>query len=159
MISKKILNYLEKNKIKYEIVPHKTVYTAYDLAQTLKKKMSEIAKTVIIKADKDYFLAVIPADRQIDFKKVKKILKAKKVTLAPERIMKSYFKVKLGAITSFGQLHKCSVIMDKNLLKTKKALFSGGDFNNSLLLSTKAFVKLENPIIALFTTKKKIKKK
>ncbi len=41
-IAKKLLNHLEKNKIKYDVLEHKVVYTAYDLAQTTKKKLQEI---------------------------------------------------------------------------------------------------------------------
>lgn len=42
MIPAKIKKFLEKNKIKHEVLKHRTVYTAYDMAQTLKKKLSEV---------------------------------------------------------------------------------------------------------------------
>jgi hypothetical protein len=36
MVPKKILNFLKKSKVKYEIIKHKTVFTAFDKSQTLK---------------------------------------------------------------------------------------------------------------------------
>ena len=42
---KKLTNYLEKNKIKYKTIKHRTVYTAWDLAKTMHiSKMSTITK-------------------------------------------------------------------------------------------------------------------
>ncbi len=60
-IASKIIKFLDENKIKYKIVNHKTVYTAYDVAVTMKKKLGEVAKTLLVLADKNYFLVVVPA--------------------------------------------------------------------------------------------------
>ena len=38
----KLVKYLEKHGIKHEILEHKTVYTAFDAAATMNKKLSEI---------------------------------------------------------------------------------------------------------------------
>ena len=37
MIPGKIIKFLEKGKVKYEILKHRTVYTAFDKAKTLKR--------------------------------------------------------------------------------------------------------------------------
>lgn len=160
MIPKKILSHLDKNKIKYGIIKHKTVYTAYDLAQTLVKKMNEIAKTLIVKVDKGYVLVVLPAHLRVDLGKVKKLLKAKSVELAPEKVMEKVFKVKPGAITPFGSLHKAEVLIDKALLKTKEAIVSAGSFTDSLRLKVKDLQKLEGATLADLAqvVKKKAKK-
>ena len=143
-IPKKLLNHLDKNKIKYEVMKHRTVYTAYDAAQTMKRKLQEIAKTLLVKADKKYYLVVIPAHYKLDLSKVKKLLKAKKVQLAKEGEMKSKFKVKPGAITPFGTIHKAEVLADKTLLKMRDAIFSAGSFTESLRMKVKDFLKVED---------------
>ncbi|PIS42831.1 MAG: hypothetical protein COT24_01485 [Candidatus Kerfeldbacteria bacterium CG08_land_8_20_14_0_20_40_16] len=144
-ISKKILDHLDKNKIKYEILKHKTVYTAYDLANTLKKKLSEIAKTLVVKADQSYYLIVVPAHYRLDLGKLKKILQAKKIEIAKENVMAKIFKVKPGAITPFGTIHKVGVVIDQALAKTQKVIMGAGSFTESLHLKIKDFLKLENP--------------
>lgn len=153
-IPKKLLNHLDKNKVKYEVMKHRTVYTAYDAAQTMKRKLQEIAKTLLIKADKNYYLVVIPAHYKLDLSKVKKLLNAKKVQLAKEGEMKSKFKVKPGAITSFGTIHKVEVLVDKALLKMHDVIFSGGSFTESLRLKVKDFLKLEDAQTGNFGKKK-----
>ena len=112
-VPKKIQNHLSKHHIKFEIVPHRTVYTAYDLAQTLGLKLETIAKTLLLKVafpkltkkKPDYYILAISASYQTDFMEVQKVLKAAKVELAPERIMKA-LNIKPGTLTPFGSMHK-----------------------------------------------------
>jgi len=141
MIPKKVINYLEKNNTKYEIVEHRTVFTAHDLAMTLKLKHSQIAKSLLIKADKDFILAVVPADRNLDFKKLTKLVSVKKVGLPKEGIMKSKFKVKPGALPAFGGIYKLPVFVDKALLKEKKVLLAAGSFTESVMILSTEYVK------------------
>jgi len=153
-IPKKLLSHLNKNKIKYEIIKHKKVFTAYDMAQTMKRKLQEIAKTLLVKADKKYYLVVIPAHYKLDFGKLKKLLKVKKVNIAKEKDMQTKFKVKLGAITPFGTIHKLEVFADKNLAKLQHAVFQAGSFTESLKMKVKDFLKTENAKIGDLGKKK-----
>ena len=54
----KLLKYLEKAGVKHDILEHKTVFTAMDAAATMKKKLNEIAKSLLVKADKDYYIII-----------------------------------------------------------------------------------------------------
>src|SRR6185503_1698571 len=118
-IPAKVKNYLDKQKMKYDVVSHRTVYTVYDLAQTLKIKMNTIVKTLLVKADGEYHLVVLGAHRRLNIEALKKLLGAKKVTIAKESEMAKEMKVKPGALTPFGILHKLGVVVDKSLLKTQ----------------------------------------
>jgi Ala-tRNA(Pro) deacylase len=154
-IPKKILNYLQKNKIKFEAIAHKTVYTAYDLAKTLKEKLDKIAKTIVVKTDKGYALLVLPASRLVDLKKLKKILKAKKVEIAKEGVMKTFFKIKPGTITPFATLHKkVPLYIDKALLKMRDILISAGSYTDSIRLKVKDLINLEKPTKGDFSKKR-----
>ncbi|MFA6198518.1 MAG: YbaK/EbsC family protein [Patescibacteria group bacterium] len=142
-ISKRLLTTLDKNKVKYDVVPHKTVYTVHDLGQTLKQKVQTIAKTLLVKVDKEYYLVVLPAHYNLDFGKVKKALKAKNVSMAKEGEMKTKFKVKPGAMVPFGFMHKLEVLLDRSLLRAEKVLFGAGTFTDSLRMKVKDFVKVQ----------------
>jgi prolyl-tRNA editing enzyme YbaK/EbsC (Cys-tRNA(Pro) deacylase) len=160
----KLVKYLEKAGVKHEILEHKTVYTAYDAAATMKKKLNEIAKSLLVKADRDYYLVILPADYNLDFKKLGKCIgmqtkkPVKAVKIPGEKIMENLLKVKAGAMSAFGGLHKLPVIMDKGLAKAKKAVFSSGSFNHSVEMAVKDFIKMENAVLGSFGVKKKIKK-
>ena len=139
-IPQKTKDYLDKKLAKYEALTHKTVYTAYDAAQTLRRELKEIAKNLLISADKAYIIAVVPAHMRIDLGKLKKALKAKKVSIPGEKVMVKVFKVKPGTMTAFGGLHKVEVLADKSLLKVKDIILSAGSFTDSIRMKTKDFI-------------------
>lgn len=167
-IPKKVKNYLDKKSFDYEEIAHRTVFTAFDAAQTMKKDLKEIAKNLLIQADKTFVLAVVPADKKVDFNKLKKALGAKKVGIPKEQIMVQVLKIKPGAISSFGKLHKLEVLVDKAMVKTKKAVFSTGSFTDSVFMKVKDFIESEEAKLADIAikggykipkaTKKKMKK-
>lgn len=159
----KLVQYLEKAGVDHNILEHRTVYTAIDAASTIKKKLNEIAKSLLVKADKDYYLVLLPADYNVDFQKLGKCIgihrgkDVKVVKIPGEKIMEEALKVKAGAMSAFGQLHKLPVVMDKGLAKVKKAVFSSGSFNHSVEMAVKDFAKLENAFLGSFGIKKKVK--
>jgi prolyl-tRNA editing enzyme YbaK/EbsC (Cys-tRNA(Pro) deacylase) len=160
----KIVKYLDQAGVDHKVLEHRTVYTAIDAANTMKKKMNEVAKSLLVKADKDYYVIIIPADYNLDFKKLAGCIgkqtgkKIKIVKIPGEKIMEEALKIKAGAMSAFGSLHKLPVFVDKGLTRVKKAVFSSGSFNHSVEMAVKDFVKVEKAIMGSFTVKKKIKK-
>jgi len=162
-LSAKLIKYLEDQGVSHKILEHRTVYTAFDAANTLKKKMDEIAKSLLIKADKDYYLVILPASQNLDFDKLKKFISklktkdVKTISIPGEKIMAEALKLKKEALSAFGKLHKLEVIMEKKMADTKKAVFSSGSYNHSVEMAVKDFVKLENAVLGSFGVKKKSK--
>lgn len=159
----KVIKYLEDAGIKHELLEHKTVYTAFDAASTMRKKFEEVAKPLLVKADKDYFVVLLPADHNLDMEKLKKVVgkhqakDVKVVKIPGEKISREVLKIKNDAMTAFGSLYKLPVIMDKKLEKVKKAVFSSSSYNHSVEMAVKDFVKLEEAVLGSFGVKKKVK--
>lgn len=147
-IPKKIKNYLDKQGVDYEEIAHKTVYTAYDAAQTLKKELKEIAKNLIVKADNTYALVVVPADKKLDLEKIKKALGANKVSIPNEKVIVKVLNIKPGAVSSFGKLHKLEMLVDKAMDSTKKVIFSTGSLTDSVMIKVKDFIQMEEAKMA-----------
>ncbi|MBI5135043.1 YbaK/EbsC family protein [Candidatus Uhrbacteria bacterium] len=159
-ISKKLLKHLEAGKVRYDVVDHRKVYTAYDLAATLKKKLDTIAKSVIIVVDRNHWIAVLPGNRRVDLSKLKKVLKAKQVTMAKESVQQTVMKIRRGGITPFGVLYgNMPVVVDRTLSKMKKILVSTGSFEQSLHLSAKALLDATQAKVADFSVRAPVIKK
>jgi len=152
-IPKKIIKYLEKAKVKYEPIEHKTVYTAFDKARTLKVKKNIIGKTLILKTDKDLVVCLISANKNLDKNKFKKVANLKrkkigkksikKIEFVSERVMKNKFKgVKIGAVPPFGSLWQLQTFIDRSFLKNPKIILNAGDYNWSIKITPKSFKKL-----------------
>ena len=168
MLSKTIQKFLDINKIKYEVLEHKTVYTAFDKAATLRAKPQEVGKTIVVSLDgQDYALGLIPANKNLDKKKLLKAInnslnspsyfkrgvggvKNKRVhyshvDFASEKWMKANFKgVKLGATPPFGPLYKLPFFIDNSLLRLTKIIVNGGAYELSIKLAPTSLIKL-NP--------------
>ncbi len=156
-IPKKVLELLNKNKINYDVVKHKVVYTGYDLANTLKENLEKVAKILIIKADKGFALLVLPASHRLNFNKLKKALGAKKVEIIKETNIQKLIKMKPGTQTPFAVLHKLPVYIDKGFAKAGKIVTSAGSYSESLRLQIKDLVKTGAAVVDSFTDKSDLK--
>lgn len=155
-LAKKLLTRLAEYP--HETILHKTVYTAYDLVQTLGVKLEEVAKTLLIKTEKGFVMVLVSAGQNLDLKKLSAATGAKKISIPQEKEIIKLVKTKRGPITSFGSMYHLPVFLDKNFSKTKTALFSGGSFTESIQLKLKDFIKMESPTIGQFGVVKKFKK-
>lgn len=163
MIPKPIQKHLENMEVDAEAIVHRTVYTAYDLAQTTGANIESIAKTLLLKVEpyvgvnkSKYVIAVLPASHNLDLKKLQKALKVKKLSIPKEQVMTKLYKVKAGALTAFGPVHgDTPVVIDKALMKSKKIIARSGSFTESLLMKAKDFAKATGGELAAFAVKVK----
>ncbi len=162
--SKKLIVHLGKKNVQFEVVKHKKVYTAYDLAQTLGIELDKVAKTLLVRAELpelkqkggSHFIVVVPASYYVDLGKLKKALNAKKVELVFEKGMKK-LGIEPGALSPFGSMRGFGVVVDKALLKTKDAIVGAESFTESLRMKVKDLVKAESPLVGVFGKKNKMK--
>ena len=156
--AKDLITFLDQAKAKYEILEHKTVYTAIDKASTLHENPKAVAKTAVLKLDaKDYAIALISAHKLVDKAKIKKAANAlrkkagqkafKKVDFAKEAWMKKNISGEVGATPAFGSLWNLPTFVDASLLKQPKIITNAGDYNVSLKMTRAAFTKAAAEIV------------
>jgi prolyl-tRNA editing enzyme YbaK/EbsC (Cys-tRNA(Pro) deacylase) len=158
---KKLTNQLDKNKIKYNVIEHKKVYTTFDAAQTQKVPLKTIAKTLLVKGDNLFAFAVVPGHRKLDIQKLKKVMnkhleqegekKIKKLSIANEAQIKRNITKKIGALHPFGSIYKHPTYVDKLLLKNSKLNLNAGSFTESLEITSAQYKKAEEPIEGSFS--------
>jgi len=151
-VPKKVTNFLDKKNARYKIIEHKTVYTAFDKTQTLKLKPYAVGKTLVLKNGHDFAIASLPANKNLDKRKFKRLFNeqrkkkgkkpVKKIRLASEKWMKKKLRgVKLGAVPPFGSLFKCPTFVHKSLLGHSKMIMNSGHYDYSISISPSAFKK------------------
>lgn len=142
-IPQKVVKLLEKAKVKYLPLEHRKVYTAFDKAATLRVKPNLIGKTLILKINKDLVIVLIPANKNLDKGKFKKIAKAKKIDFISEKMMKNKFKgIKIGAVPPFGDLFKMPTFVDRSLLNLPKIIVNSGDYSTSIKITASSLRKI-----------------
>jgi len=77
--------YLDKNAVEYTVISHSPAFTALGIAAMVHVPGQELAKTVVVKANEELILAVLPASFRVDFQSFKNETGASKAELAPRR--------------------------------------------------------------------------
>lgn len=166
-LPKKITNFLEKNKTRYEIIEHKTVYTSFDKAKTLKVRPAIIGKTLFLRIDKELAIVLISADKNLDKGKFKKVVNkkrkkegkkaVKKIEFASEKLMKNKIKgARIGVIPPFGNLFGFPTFVSKSLLNKPNLILNSGDYNFSIKIRPSYLKKiLPDLIVGSFTKSRK----
>ncbi len=157
-IPKKLLALLDKSAIPYTERKHRTVFTAYDLAATLRLPEKIVAKALVVKAASIVAIAVVSADRRLDTVKLGKALgKATKSELGEAKILNEKAAMKITDMgdqptAAFGTFYKLPVIIDALLAKQRSAVFPSGSVNASLEMKVTDFMKHENAFVGIFTS-------
>jgi len=132
-IPKKVINFFEKAKVKYQPIKHRTVYTAFDKSQTLKVPQKVIGKTLVMKLDNRPAIILIPANKNLNIQALKKATKVKKIDFIKEAWMKKNLKgVKIGAIPPIGSLWKLPTFLDRSLTGPSEIIINSGNYNFSI---------------------------
>jgi Ala-tRNA(Pro) deacylase len=160
-IPKKVDDFLKRSNVKFELAEHKTVYTAYDKAATLKIKPAVVGKVLAMKQEGRPVIVLVGADKNLDIEKIKKILKTKKIDFLPEAAIKEKFKgIDPGAIPPFIGMWGVNVLADKGFLTQPKIILSAGRYEWSVILTPAVFKKISpNLIIGIFSKAKEKKRK
>lgn len=179
-LPKKLEAFLRESGKKFELIEHRTVYTAFDAAATMQVPLSEVVKVLLIKTDKpihgfqkSFVLACLAANRNIDFSKLARavnlyiqrvtpqgdrLVRVKKVEIPKENVMAKVFKVSPGSMHPYGPVYKVPVCVDRSVMKQAYGYFPGGSFTLSIKMKTADFVLLTAAHIGSFTVAKKVKR-
>ena len=142
---------LSKAKIKYKSHKHPVAYTAQEIAAAQHVPGKQLVKCVLVHTDTGYVLAVLQAIHLVDLAKLKKLLKAKTLTLAKEsEIKKTFPDLEIGAMPPFGNFYGVPVIADKALTAAEEIVCNAGTHTETIKLRYRDFEQLVKPRIGVF---------
>jgi Ala-tRNA(Pro) deacylase len=144
-IPKQLIDCLNENKVRYEILHHPEAVTAQRLAQAERVKGRHHAKVVILKSGEQHLMAVLPADHQIDLEKVGKVI-GKSASLGKEQEFKSLFPdCAIGAMPPFGNLYDLPTYVDKHLAEQDYIVFEAGTHTDAIKMNYRDYEKIVKP--------------
>ena len=144
-ISKQLIDYLNQNKVEYEILHHEEAVTAQRIAQAEHVKGRHHAKVVIVKSGDEHLIMVLSADHQIDLEKVEKAI-GEPVSLGKEQEFKSLFPdCAIGAMPPFGNLYGLPTYVDKSLAEQNYIVFEAGTHTDAIKMSYRDYEKIVKP--------------
>lgn len=143
-----VAGYLDDHGIAYEVVEHRVTYTAAAEAKAAGIPAEDVAKTIVLKADGGYRLAVLPASERLNMHKVRRAFdEGSRMRMASEEEMEDDFPIfETGAVPPFGDMvGSAPEIVDRRLLRHDRILCSGGDHKHSVLLDPRDIVRVAHP--------------
>ena len=150
-IPAKLKQFLMQQKIKAKVLKHEKAYTAQEVAAAQHVPGKQMVKSVLVKTNKGFILAVLPAIHLIDFAKLKKVAKVSQVSLGNEKdIAKAMPGFEVGAAPPFGALFELPMVVDKALSEDVEIVFNAGTHTDSIKMRYADYAKVVKPVLGEF---------
>jgi len=149
-IPKRLINYLNDNKIQYDILHHPEAFTAQTIAAAEHIKGRHHAKVVMVKSANHHLMTVLPSNSRIDLEKLEKAV-GRPVELEHEPEFKSLFPdCAPGTMPPFGNLYGLPTFVDRALTKEDFIVFEAGTHTDAIKLRYKDYECAVNPFVEDF---------
>ncbi len=150
-ISHTLKEYLDREHVHYEVLPHPAAFRAVVIAQTLHTPVNEIAKVVVVKAHHRFVMTVLPASWNVDLHRLRDVFTTHHVRLATEDEIKALFPdCEVGAMPPFGNLYGLDVYVDQSLTEDEEITFQAGTHSEAIRMRYWDFAALVFPVVAEF---------
>jgi Ala-tRNA(Pro) deacylase len=122
-----VTEHLERHGIRFEVIPHRPTTTALGEAIALHLDADEVAKTVVLKTEHGYALAILPASRRLDLDLVRDELGEPRARLASEgELERDFPEFELGAMPPLPSMLHLPVVIDPRLFEHRHITFAAG---------------------------------
>jgi len=143
-----LLDFLAKNQIDYEIMPHAEAFTARMAAAAEDIPRHHQAKVVMVSCQEGPLMTVLPADRQLDLRKLER-LTGERATLQSEKEFAPFFPdCAPGAMPPFGNLYGLPTYVDQRLAEEDYIVFEAGTYTEAIKLSYRDYEQVVKPQVA-----------
>ena len=150
-VLRKLQEYLDENKIKYQILTHSTAYTAQEVAQVQHIPGKQVAKVVMVKKEGGKpVMLVLPASHKVNFTWLREVLH-ERAELEEEREFRHLFPgCETGAEPPFGNLFQLDTIVDTALSEDEEIVFNAGSHWQTIKMDYDDYKRLVHPRVARF---------
>lgn len=146
--------FLRDNKVGFQIHHHPEAFTAQRVAAVEHVPGKMFGKVVIVSADSELAMVVLPASSAVDLDKITPALAAKSARLARESEFESHFSdCDTGAMPPFGNntLYDLPVVVDRAVTEQDQVVFNACTHSDTLHMAYSDFARLVHPTVASVT--------
>ena len=140
----KIIALLDSHDVDYVLKEHPPTPTSEDSARERGEPIKIGAKALLVKGKEGFVLCVIPADKRLDAKKVKRII-GKKMRFASKEELMSVTGLVPGAVPPFGELMGVDMLVDPALFDEEKMAFNAGSLVKSIIMKSSEYKRVVKP--------------
>ena len=149
-VVQRVENLLKQHAVAFDVLRHEPVYTSEQAAAVRGTSLSSGAKALVCKGDATFVLFVLPADRKLASKAVRRARGWRKLRFATADEVQELTGLKPGSIPPFGSLFNLPTLCDSRLSENETINFNAGDHSVSVSMSYADYVKVEQPEVGEF---------
>ena len=132
-----VTDYLSERRVGFEVVVHRRAFTSLQEARAVGVAAEEVLKTVALWTGGKYVLAVVPASRRLELRRVREALEDPGARLATEAELQLDFPgYELGALPPLGSLLGVPLLVDPEVLEHAVVVFAAGLATESIRVGT-----------------------
>ncbi|MBI2656356.1 hypothetical protein HYX03_01300, partial [Candidatus Woesearchaeota archaeon] len=147
----KIRDILNKEKIEFEVLEHKPVYTSKEAAEVRGTELRQGTKALICKTEEGFIQACVSGAKELDIEKLQKLTLYKNIELANAKEVRQVTGCNIGSVPPFGNLFGLKVYFDKSIVENDIVAFNAGQHTKSIKMKAKDLVRVVNPIVGEFS--------
>jgi Ala-tRNA(Pro) deacylase len=148
----KIKEWLTAQSIAFKEVHHEPTETSEAAALARGEDLSIGGKALVLKIDDSYKLCVLSAAKKLESGALKKHFGAKKLRFADRDELMELTGLVPGSVPPFGKpLIDLELLLDQSILQNQKIAFNAGSLTDSIIMSTRDYLKVANPVILAFS--------
>ncbi len=141
----RVCGMLAEKAIAYHVLRHAPVFTSEQAAAVRGTPLGSGAKALVCKADDRFVMIVLPADRKLASKAVKRGAEVKSLRFASREEVEQLTGLAPGSIPPFGSLFGLATWCDRRLSGHERINFNAGDHAISLSMRYEDYLAAEQP--------------
>jgi Ala-tRNA(Pro) deacylase len=145
----KLSRVLADKSVSFEVLRHEPVFTSEEAAAIRGTPLASGAKALVCKADDRFLMIVLPADRKLSSKSVRKA-GVKSLRFASREEVEQLTGLAPGSIPPFGSLFGLETWCDERLSQQPRINFNAGDHAISLSMAYSDYIAAEHPRLGIF---------
>lgn len=144
-VFERIQRLLDENGVTYDVLRHEPVYTSEEAAAIRGTPLASGAKALICKGDDEVVMFVLPADRKLASREIRRARKWRKLRFLSRDEILELTGLQPGSIPPFGSMFRLPTHCDRRLGENQRINFNAGDHSISVSMSYEDYIRVESP--------------
>src|SRR5262245_43518035 len=149
-VFQRVCSLLNGRDVSFEVLRHAPVYTSDEAAAVRGTPLASGAKALVCKADEQFVMIVVPADRKLASKAVRRTAEIKSLRFASREEVEQLTGLAPGSIPPFGSLFDLPTWCDERLGEHERINFNAGDHSISISMTYADYLIAEQPKLGQF---------
>jgi Ala-tRNA(Pro) deacylase len=142
---------LRAEGVEFRLSHHEAVTTSAEAAKLRGAELRSGAKAMLVKGKAGLVLAVLAADRNVDWKLLAPLVGGKGARFATDEELRAATGLVKGAVPPFGRLFGLRTVYDESLLEVETVNFNAGTRTDSVAMARDDLIRIGGGEIAAFS--------